>query len=249
MDTIETSIYTAVLISGVVLAIIFFYFGFTIIRRQRKHFEIQRAHFLDEIARLDAERNRIASDLHDELGPLLSITRIEVSEIQTEDAESLQLQQRAYKRIDEVTERLGGIAKNLIPRKLLQKGLKAALTEFFDQYQEVTPIKLELEYRVKQALQAPLKLQVYRMVQEIVHNAVKHSGGSKIEVVLYERKGWLYVYCKDDGKGIKEKNMDKSTGLGMQSLRNRATMLGGRMQYFAEKGAEYFIEIPINDSL
>ncbi|WP_276504441.1 sensor histidine kinase [Terrimonas pollutisoli] len=246
MDTIETSIYTAVLICCVVLGLVFLYFGITIVRRQRKHYEMQKANFLAEIELLDGERNRIASDLHDELGPLLSITKIEINEIKTGDTESLALQARANQHIEELTERLGGIARNLTPRRLLQKGLDAALEDYFKQYQEGTSIHLQFHYQAESTIPVLLRSQIYKMVQEMVHNAVKHSGGTFLKVMLQQRKNLLYIYCKDDGIGIRTNTASKS-GLGLDSLKNRVALLGGRMQFSGNGGTEYFIEIPLTD--
>lgn len=257
MDTIETSIYTAVLICCFILGFVFLYFGITIIRKQRKHYEMQKAHFLAEIELLESERNRIARDLHDELGPLLSITKIEVSEIKIDKKESIELRRRAILHVDELTERLGGIARNLVSRQLLQKGLHAALEDFFKQYQEVTPIQLSYEYRVKRSIPVILRSQVYKMIREIVHNAGKHSNATVLNVLLLERKDLLYIYCKDDGIGIGDKASrpirgddrarDTGNGIGLESLKNRTEMLGGKLQYKSHKGTEYFIEIPLTD--
>ena len=86
------------------------------------------------------------------------------------------------------------------------------------------------------------------MVQEIVHNAVKHSKAKNLKVVLFERKQFLYVHCKDDGIGMKGAiNSTNSTGLGLDSLKNRIEMLGGRLQYSTNGGTEYLLEIPLTD--
>lgn len=248
MDTIETSIYTAVLICCFILGFVFFYFGVTIIRKQRKHYEMQKAHFLAEIEVLESERARIARDLHDELGPLLSITKIQVSEIESNNDESIELQKRAINHVDELTERLGGIARNLVSRQLLQKGLNAALEDFFKQYQEVSTIRMNYEYRVKRPIPIILRSQVYKMIQEIVHNAGKHSNASNLKVILLERNDLLYIYCKDDGIGIsRTEGASDKNGIGLESLQNRTEMLGGKLHYKNNKGTEYFIEIPLTD--
>jgi signal transduction histidine kinase len=90
-------------------------------------------------------------------------------------------------------------------------------------------------------------LQIYRIVQELVHNTVKHSGGTELFVQLFERKKKIYLYYKDNGKGIQNDSAEKSDGLGLGSLQNRAAMLGGSMTYnsFNETGTEYFFEIPL----
>lgn len=246
MDAIETSIYAAVLICCVVLGLVFLYFGITIVRRQRKHYEMQKANFLAEIELLEAERDRIASDLHDELGTLLSITKIQINEIETNSADSLNLQGRASQHIDELVERLNGIARNLAPGRLLQKGLDDALKDFFRQYQEGTSIQLRFSYHAAASIPILFRSQIYKMIQEMTHNAVKHSGGTYLDVMLRQRKNLLCIYCKDDGVGIKASAGNKG-GFGLDNLKNRVSLLGGRIQFSGNGGTEYFIEIPLKD--
>ncbi len=75
----------------------------------------------------------------------------------------------------------------------------------------------------------------------------KHSGASELYVQLQERKKKIYLFYKDNGKGIIPKSSELSTGLGLNSLKNRAEMLGGKMIYLPgqKQGTEYFFEIPL----
>lgn len=248
MYPIETSIYTAVLITGVVLGALLIYFGITIFRNQRKHFKLLSEHFLEEMERLEKERIRIATDLHDELGPILSVTQIHIDKITPSNDKDATHLKRASENILVLTKRFGGIARNLTPRVLLRKGLNTALHDFFEQYQDITSIKLEYRYNVKTDIATAIGLHIYRMIQEMVHNAVKHSQASRIEVLLHEKGKKIYIQCKDDGIGMNSELIDnKKEGLGLNSLKSRAEMLGGKMIFNTslKKGTEYFFEIPI----
>jgi signal transduction histidine kinase len=248
MYSIETSIYTAVLITGFVIGGLLIYFGITISRKQKKHFKMLSEHFLAEMERLEQERIRIARDLHDELGPILSVTQIHIDATSPDNAKDLSHLQKARDNIQILLERFGGIAHNLTPKVLITKGLNTALSDFFEQYREVTKIKFDYVYKVTAKIEANTALQIYRLIQEMSHNAVKHSGATEIGVLLLERKRKLYIQCKDNGTGMilgQHKNDEK--GLGLESLRSRTEMLGGKIQVSSilKAGTEYFLEIPL----
>ncbi|TMI63734.1 MAG: hypothetical protein E6H07_13270 [Bacteroidetes bacterium] len=250
MDTNETTIYLAVLITGITLGSIIIYFAISMLRSHRRHFKLLSQNYRAEIEMLEMERTRIARDLHDELGPLLAVTQIHIDAAESINEKSKAHLEKAGRNMSLLYERFNGIAKNLTPKALVTKGLHTALKDFFEQYSEVTPIKLELQYRLKKELSLYYGLHVYRIMQELIHNAVKHSGAGNVQVVITEKKRKLYLLYKDNGIGISlEKNKFEKTGLGISSLQNRTEMLGGRLTCTtgAKDGTEYFFEIPITD--
>jgi signal transduction histidine kinase len=248
MDTNETTIYTAVLITGIVIGAIILYFAISMFRNHRRHFKLLSQQFQEEMELLEKERTRIARDLHDELGPLLSVVQIHINaigELNSNDREHLE---KASQKIEALTERFSGIARNLTPKILITKGLKTALEDFIEDYSEVTAIQMRLHYRAKSNYNTFFTLHIYRILQELIQNGVKHSGATILEIQIVEFKGKLYLYYTDDGKGIDEQKLTKQdTGLGLASLKNRAEMLSGKMKRKSNsmKGTEYFFEIPI----
>ena len=230
MDTFETTIYNAVLITAIVIGTIIFYFGVTMFRNHRKHFNLLSQHFQQEMELLEKERTRIARDLHDELGPLLSVVQIQINsvgEISIQDQEYLN---KAGRNIEILTERFEGIARNLTPRSLVSKGLQTALEDFIEQYKTLTPIRIKLFYKAKNNYSGFYTLHIYRIIQELIHNGIKHSAATSIVIHVAERKNKLYLLYEDDGKGINEdKEAMKAEGLGLSSLKNRSEMLGGKM--------------------
>lgn len=252
MDTFETTIYSAILITGVVIGIIILYFAVTIIRNHRKHFRMLSQNFLVEMELLEKERTRIARDLHDELGPILSVTQIHLhAAAGANEKDSMHLK-KAGENISELAQRFGDIAKNLTPKILAAKGLRAALQEFFEQYDDTGFTKLEFIYQVNNELTAEVSLHIYRILQELVHNAMKHSGASRVIIQVKERKGKLYLYYRDDGIGFDVKDpLKEVNGLGLSSIKSRVVMLNGKMscESHVKKGTEYFFEIPVKRKL
>jgi len=248
MDTNETTIYYAVLITGIVLGIILFYFAITIYRSHNKHFRLLRKHVLAEIELLEQERTRIAHDLHDDLGPLLLIAQKHIQTTNGKAIEDSEHLAKAIKKIEELHERFAGIAQNLTPKVLVTKGLQTALEDFIEQYNEVTMIDIQLSYSVQSKLTNVYALHIYRIVQELIHNSVKHSGASTILLQLAERKQILYLFYSDNGTGINLNGKETAGGgLGLGSLKSRAVLLGGKMNCTSsfKKGTSYFFELPI----
>ena len=248
MDTNETTIFTAVLITGIVIGTIFIFFTITIYRNHRKHFKLLSRQFVAEVELLEKERSRIATDLHDELGPILAVTRIHLNTLDKLDEEQRQHLAIAEQNIAVLTERLGGIAKNLTPKALATKGLKVALQDFIEQMQDIPGIRVKMEYRLKSELKMLHALHIYRMIQELIHNSLKHSGATQLNIQLAEGKNKIYFLYNDNGIGIlKPDNAKTSMGLGLESISNRIDMLGGKMDQskIPETGVEYFFEIPL----
>jgi two-component system NarL family sensor kinase len=248
MDTNETRIYYAFLITSIVLGTIIIYFAITIYRNHRKHFKLLSQHFLAEMERLEKERTRIARDLHDELGPMLAVTQIHIQATHGSNKEDHAHLEKASSNIEFLTERFSGIARNLTPNVLVRKGLETALNDFFEQYREVSAIKMSFLFSIKSNISDTIALHIYRMIQEMIHNAVKHSGASEVNIHLHEKKKKLYMLYKDNGKGINTGEVfEEGGGLGLNSLKSRAEMLEGKMKFSSneKEGTEYFFEIPL----
>lgn len=249
MDANETEIYYAVLITGVLLGGIILYFAFAVIRYQRRRLDKQRGYFLTEIDLLEKDRTRIAHDLHDELGPLLAVTQFHIRSLAGVAADASRHLEDADRNIQQVLERLSGIAAGLTPRSLHMKGLHFALQDFTEQLKHTGRLPVEFSYEVVSRLPSDIGIHIYRIVQELLHNALKHAEAKNIRVRITERRKVVCISYSDDGRGFEiESAENKSEGLGLRSLRSRTAMVNGKMYCYAApgKGAEYLFEIPIN---
>lgn len=245
MDTTETTLYTAVLISSIIIVFLLFYFAFWMYGNHRKHFSSLRDYYLQEVELLESERSRISRDLHDELGQMLSVSHLFIRNsagITVEDERRLL---KAEHMIKEVTKRMGEISKNLRPAVLDEKGLQEALQQLINQYQFTVDMRFELDYQIKTTLHGNFALHVYRIVQELLHNAVKHSAAKKVVVVLLERKQQVYLFYKDDGKGLPP--MPNKTGAGTGNLKSRTLLLDGKVRVSSRpgNGTDYFFTLPL----
>ncbi len=246
MDPHETKIYNAILIAAGILGIIVVYFIITIIRNQRRHLKLQQANLLVEITTLENERKRIVADLHDELGPLLSVVKFQIMSLDTVDENDLLLIDKANANLDNILDRIRYICSQLMPQALIRKGLVMAISEFIGELDNKTPIQMSLKYETV-TIPANAEIHLYRMIQEIINNAIKHSEASKLDIHLFDNNNKLVISVKDNGKGFStEKVKADSKGLGLKNILSRIDILHGDLYLSSDpmNGTSYTIEIP-----
>lgn len=246
MDTHETKIYNAVLIAAAILGIIVVYFIVTIIRNQRRHLKLEQANLLVEIVTLENERKRIVSDLHDELGPVLSVVKMHIMKLDTRLEEDLENIEQANEKLDNILDRIRDICNQLMPQGLLRKGFIMGINEFIGELEGKTPINMNFKYE-DMPIPAKAEIHLYRMIQEIINNAIKHSQATKLDIQLYQKNSKIIITVKDNGKGFSVNQVTKeSRGLGLKNILSRVDILQGDL-YLASNltdGTTFTIEIP-----
>ncbi|HTQ63474.1 MAG TPA: sensor histidine kinase [Puia sp.] len=234
-------------IFAILITIIIVYFFASIIRYHRRYMKLQRERILIEITIQENERKRIATDLHDSLGPLLSAVKLNINsiEIQPEDQEILE---KACRSLDEIIGSMRQISYDLLPNTLELKGLTEAVREFIGHVGYKKGINIQL-YVVKDiSVPREKEIHVFRMLQEIVHNAIKHAEAKNLQIGLSEEDNSLLLLAKDDGKGFDiEKAKENSHGLGLKSLESRCEILNGILSIESKPGfgTNYFVKIPM----
>lgn len=246
MDTYETSIYTAVLITAIVLCTILIFFAYSIIRQQRRNLELYRQNIEAEISTLEKERSRMAKDLHDELGPLLSTIKLSVTSRPSDVGVREQQLTFAGEQIDEVIQRVRAIAGNLLPSILQRKGLIAAIREFIHKAGAFNSCDIQFRYLLTSRLTSEKQVHIFRMIQEAVHNALKHAECTQVKLQIKEQKNQLIIVCHDNGKGFSyPDDLNAANGLGLINLQSRAEILGGKVNIQSQPGSGTFILITI----
>jgi two-component system sensor histidine kinase UhpB len=197
----------------------------------------------------ERERARVARDLHDEVNQSLTglLLRLEATrrnappELAHELAETRALANQAM-------EELLTLARQLRPTALDDLGLKAALAGHVDEIGRQTEIETGLEADGNfHGLPSDVQLVAYRVAQEALSNAVRHSGAESIVVRLASDDGTLELTVADDGRGF---SFDQATGgLGMGGMRERALLVGGELNVESrpEIGTRIRLRVPIGD--
>jgi signal transduction histidine kinase len=244
----DTKLLYITIIIAVLIAIIIIYFFASIVQYHRRYVKLQRERLDAEITIQENERKRIANDLHDSFGPILAAVKININCIKTDSPEDVAVIEKSSRYIDEIITNLRRISYNLLPNTLERKGLLEALKEYIGNLQDKH--HLHFEFTTTGQIMMPMEkgIHIFRMLQEIIHNTIKHAKAKNIQITMSEKKGMLYIKTQDDGVGFDENAVaTESSGLGLKSIKSRVELLNGRLtlKTSPQKGTVYFMEIPV----
>lgn len=241
------SFFYITLIIGLMLAVILAFFIISIVSYHKRYIKLQRERILAEITIQENERKRIATDLHDSLGPLLSSVKLQINSIETATPEDEKIIARSGKYLDEIINSLKEISYNLLPNTLQRKGLSEAVREFINTIKTRQPLSIDYYQPNELFLHPEQETHIFRMIQEIVQNTVKHSLAKNLDLAIKKEKKEILILAKDNGCGFDAEKMKKSSaGLGLKSIESRIEILKGSfiLQSAPDKGTTYFIRIP-----
>ena len=188
-----------------------------------------------------AERTRLAKDLHDGLGSMLSAVKLNLPQIKGDAALEMVDVTRfhtALSMLDDSIQELRRVAHHMMPESLLRYGLKVSLTDFC----AAIPAANFHYFGDEARLPDKLEIMVYRCIHELVNNALKHSEASHINVQLVQEPDRLSFTVQDDGKGFDQDTV--SEGMGLRNIRQRVDVFHGKMEIFSSaQGTEIHIEL------
>jgi signal transduction histidine kinase len=247
MDAQETRILTAIVITAVVLGIVLTMFIISMIRQQRKNLQLHNQNILAEITHIEKERARIAQDLHDELGPILSAVKMRINSFDLSDEEDKIQKEKTNQHLDNALKRIREISFDLMPTSLLRKGLKPALKEMVDYLNSDSRTNFSLNCADDLKLSEQNSVNMYRIIQEVVHNSIKHAEAKELKIDVTCAKDMIILSIHDNGKGFDyNRESAENTGFGLKSLLRRTEFMNGKMyvESAAGKGTSYTFEIP-----
>lgn len=195
--------------------------------------ERQRSNIATLTAMLDGqeqERGRLARDLHDGLGGLLSGTKLHLSHISEQsDVFSKRQLSKSIEQIDIAVDELRRVAHNLMPDLLQNYGLEEALTDYASRMSnDSTEIHVQfLHYR--NPMDKDQELITYRVIQELVNNAVKHASPHQVIIQIVEEELRYMVTVEDDGKGFDIDNIKNTNSAGLHNINSRVRFLSGNL--------------------
>lgn len=247
MDAKNQILFKIILIAAVVISGVVFYFIYAMVRQQWKILQWQNLRLKAEIEMIENERRRIAADLHDEIGPLLSAVKLQVNHLEPSDETERAVLDKSSQQIDHVIQRFREISYDLLPNTLLRKGLVSAVEDFTHRMQEASAVQIGLKADVLHLTQDK-EINLFRIIQEIVHNTIKHANAKSLLITLQQQHSMVQLKATDDGTGfVYEEKMQHGTGLGLLNLQNRVEVLNGKLTVDTApgKGTQYTIEIPV----
>ncbi|WP_268121723.1 tetratricopeptide repeat-containing sensor histidine kinase [Roseivirga pacifica] len=194
----------------------------------------------------EEERKRISKDLHDGIGQQLNALKLGLSSVEKKvdgdlKSELSHITSQFTKSADEVRQ----ISHQMMPRALMDDGLVKAVEDLLRNTFQYTEITYDFEHhKMEDRLNERIEISMYRILQELLSNIIKHSEATKVNVQLIRLKDKLSLLVEDNGKGFGNAN---SNGHGQMNIRNRLDMIKGTVNYepSAESGVVAVITVPL----
>ncbi|GAB1857403.1 sensor histidine kinase [Flavobacteriaceae bacterium MHTCC 0001] len=195
----------------------------------------------------EKERSRVAKELHDGVNGDLSAIKYKLSSLLEMNNKVIN---EAIVMIDDSCKQVRAISHNLIPPSLESFDVVEAVQIYCDNLNEVSA-KVTIRFQhIGGPVDMPKKdeVHIFRIIQELVGNSLKHSEGSNINVQISSRENTIQITVEDDGKGF-DKNNTTSNGIGLGNVQSRIDYLGATLDFMSNtKGTSYTVEIDKNNS-
>lgn len=215
----------------------------------REYEELQRQRFSAVIEAEETERARVARDLHDGIGQLLSSAKLSLTAVTLPDQDAQgQLLENSIQVLNQATQEVRAISHNLMPITLMQLGLKEALQDMTDKINGSKLLSIRFGMvGIEGRLDGSIEVAIYRIIQELINNMIKHSKADLIELNLKVLDNMLHLSISDNGVGFEKEEIAKSKGLGWKSILSRIAMLKGSIDIDAQsgKGSKISIQLAI----
>lgn len=206
------------------------------LRLQKLEYEQQKTLLNASIRFQEEERQRIAADLHDDAGPLLATARLYLTEnlVNLDKTSQLQSIYNAKQIIDDTIQLIRNISHSLMPPTLKNFGLESAVNDLFQKISGSGSLNASCRFHdYRERLQADQELIIFRVIQELINNILKHSNSSFIHLTQNLSGSKLYIRMHHDGKGLTQADFEKlnksSGGLGLKNIQSRLKLLQGRI--------------------
>jgi two-component system, NarL family, sensor kinase len=227
------------------------------LRLQHMEHEQQQILLKASIHLQEEERQRIAADLHDDAGPLLATARLYLNENLVNQDKGTQLQSifQARQILDDTIQLIRNISHSLMPPTLKNFGLESAINDMAQKISGSGTINASSRFHdYKERLKQEKELVVYRIVQELINNILKHSNSSFIHLTQNTHGDHFILRIHHDGRGIVQADFEKlnksSIGLGLKNISSRLKVVGGNIHFEKDASQTYYkvtIEIPKDD--
>jgi len=194
----------------------------------------------------EKERKRIAQDLHDAISSKLNVVSLSTN-VLIDGKLKKEEQEHTLQHILSVTtktlESSRRLAHNLLPPILENFGLQAAIEELCDEFVSSKKVQVDHDIIYNGLLSKNNELHVFRIIQELLNNSVRHGEASKILLKIFDDDQQWYINYSDNGKGFNTTSVSKKKGIGLRNIESRVEILNGELSYDSEigKGATFNI--------
>ena len=217
------------------------------LRLQRMEEDQQKLLLNASIRLQEEERQRIAADLHDDAGPLLATARLYLNEnlVNLDKTTQLQSIYNAKQIIDDTIQLIRNISHSLMPPTLKNFGLESAVNDLFQKISGSGSMNASSRFHdYRERLQSENELIIFRVIQELVNNILKHSNASFIHLTQNTSGNKFFIRLHHDGRGITQNDfvkLNKSTvGLGLKNIQSRLKVLHGKIFFEKDMSQTYY---------
>lgn len=254
--------YNTLLLGGLIMAaltVLLLYIIFRNRRRitlQRERLQQQELERIQQEQRLknfaamvegqEYERNRLARDLHDGLGGTMAGIRLKAAQLaRTPAIDPSPKIKQIVTQLDNAIQEMRSIAHNLMPESLLKLGLEAALNDLCEGMQHNDNRIIFQAYGLRNDIPQSQQIMIYRLVQELVSNAVKHADAKTILVQCVQNDHELSITVEDDGKGFDVENASGRGSMGLISVKTRVDYLKGKLDVQSKPGEGTTVNVEV----
>lgn len=199
----------------------------------------------------EAERQRVAKDLHDGLGGLLSSIKHHIRALNEQGLTTSPIFQKANNMLDEAHEEVRRIAHNMMPDALAKLGLVAAVEDLAETYRSAG-LRITVHHSERQPqLSAAQDVMLFRIIQELLQNIAKHAQATQVYIQLSAFENNLVLTVEDDGLGYNPNEVQAREGMGLKSIASRATYLNGTFEVESAlgKGTVSIVTLPVQEGV
>lgn len=229
------------LLLSIALVVFFVIYQRRIFAQERVREEKDKAHQKELLTAAvevqETERRRIAGDLHDDIGSLLSATRLYLRQLNPEanKEKTVEIRDQALAILDEMIQNTRRITHDLMPPALEKFGFQAAAEDMCERIDRSGGIKVNFRSDSDGRLEPRQEVALYRVLQELMNNTLKHAMAKTIDVTIDRRQDTFNFTYRDDGKGF-DTALVKSQGLGLRNIESRVSLIGGHLQSVTSPG-------------
>jgi PAS domain S-box-containing protein len=195
----------------------------------------------------EQERARIGRELHDDINQRLAMLAVELEQLQANPSEVGSRVLELRKQTIEISNDVQALSHDLHSSQLEYLGVVAGMKSWCKEFGERQGMQIECRHDVRSTLSVEIGLCLFRVLQEALHNAAKHSGVKQIEVQLHEESGEIHLIVTDSGRGFDVEAVKQGKGLGLTSMRERVRLLDGSIAIDSKPmgGTAIHVSVPL----
>jgi signal transduction histidine kinase len=246
------------LVLGITLICFTFYFWY-------KNYKIKQQHILSNrllqqqeensraiIEAEEKERTRIARDIHDGIGQQLSAAKLNIEALKNTLNLTTERQQDLFNNtvslIDDAVTEARQVSHSMLANSLLKLGLIGAVRDFINKLNNLAGVKINIEtFGLNERLNETTEMILFRVLQEIVNNIIKHAKASEVSIQFIKHDNELCLLIEDNGVGFDTTQITNFKGIGIKNIQSRINYLNGKVYFDSSvnNGTTVNIEIPI----